>query len=213
MANLERTIEEKYDRVADAYDRRWGSYVDATLGYFTDTLRLRGDEHLLDVSCGTGELIRRLCARHPDLRITGLDLSNEMLEQARQKVNGEPQVTFRQGRADDLPFDDETFDVVTSTSAFHYYHRPRQVLREFGRVLRPGGSLAMIDWNADHWLWTLLDPMLRGFDATYHGCYAPQEARRLLEEASFQGVGVTDAQVGWMWGVWMAMGRRAGSME
>lgn len=208
MAPADQDIQQKYDRAARTYDQLWQHYINATLDHVTDTLQLEGNEHVLDVSCGTGALIHRLRAHYSDLKITGLDLSEEMIAQARRKVGDHPGVTLQQGSAEDLPFDSETFNVVVSTSAFHYYGHPEQALAEFRRVLRPGGRLALLDWNADYWLWWLLDPLLRRLDAGYHGCYGPEGVNALLDEAGFQEIGVHTARAGWIWGVWMAFSRR-----
>jgi len=197
-------IAQKYDEVASAYDRRWQIYVQPTLGYFAKALSLRGNERVLDVSCGTGELMARLHTRYSDLELVGVDLSAEMLREARAKLGEVPHITLRQGNAEALPFDEATFDVVVSTSAFHYYEHPEQALSEFQRVLRPGGHLAMMDWNASYWLWQLLDPVLRRFDTTYKGAYDPDTVRNLLHAADFQAVNVQAVRVGWIWGMWRA---------
>lgn len=61
----------KYDRLAAIYDRRWAGYVDATLRAVVDELKLSGQERILDVPCGTGELQRRLRQRWPGVRLVG----------------------------------------------------------------------------------------------------------------------------------------------
>lgn len=203
----EERTEQKYDRVAAVYDRRWRRYVQPTLNYFTEALALRGDERLLDASCGTGTLIVRLREHHPELDLTGVDLSYEMLREAREKIGTDDRVTLRQGNAEDLPFEEAAFEVVVSTSAFHYYGHPGQALSEFRRVLRPGGRLAMMDWNGDHWLWQLLDPLLRRFDPTYRGCYGVDTMHELLHAAGFRDINVKPVHVGWIWGMWYASGQ------
>lgn len=200
----DKQVAQKYDEVASAYDRRWQFYVRPTLDYFTETLSVQGNERVLDVSCGTGELIARLYERYPDLDLVGVDLSAKMLHRARAKIGDTPRVTLREGNAEALPFGDDTFDVVVSTSAFHYYGEPKQALLEARRVLRPGGRLVLMDWNATHWLWTVLDPVLRYFDPSYRGCYPPDAVRMLLREAHFQDIGVTPVRAGWIWGMWWA---------
>jgi ubiquinone/menaquinone biosynthesis C-methylase UbiE len=65
----------QYDRLAKTYDRRWRSYVDATLHAVVSGIPFRGQERVLDIACGTGELERLLLARCPGLHIIGTDLS------------------------------------------------------------------------------------------------------------------------------------------
>lgn len=107
---------------------------DAVLG----ELRTQPARHILDVGCGTGDLTARMRAElRPDL-VAGCDFSAGMLEQARARSGA---VRWLQGDATKLPFDDGTFDAVVSTEAFHWFPDPNAALREFGRVLAPGGRL------------------------------------------------------------------------
>ena len=208
MPMTDAPTEQKYDAVAGTYDQRWSIYVQPTLNYVNERLKLPHTGRLLDVSCGTGALLSRIRDRAPGLDLVGVDISSEMLQQARKKIGPDERVTLRKGNVEQLPFDDGVFDVVVSTSAFHYYRQPEQALSELRRVLRPGGQLAMMDWNANHWLWRILDPFLRRFDAAYRGCYAPEALHDLLHAADFEEVTVDPVNVGWIWGMWYASATR-----
>ena len=74
-----------YDRLASIYDRGWRSFEDSTLRAVLEAIDCQGDERILDVACGTGELERRLLARWPTLHIVAADLSSGMLNQAVEK--------------------------------------------------------------------------------------------------------------------------------
>jgi arsenite methyltransferase len=125
-----------------------------------DAMQLRGDEDVLDVGCGRGLLLVGAAKRVPDGRAVGVDiwspaalsgnspaaaLANAQAEGVRDRV----EVI----RADmrDLPFDDESFDVVVSSIALHSLPdrdaRERACL-EMARVLRPGGRVAVLDSRA-----------------------------------------------------------------
>lgn len=69
--------------------------------------------------------------------MVGIDLSGKLLDIARQKWQPFPQVTFQPACALALPFADQTFDVVVSVSAFHYFDDPMRALGEMKRVLKP----------------------------------------------------------------------------
>ena len=75
---------------------------------------------------------------HPD-EIYGVDMSDGMLAQARARSS---EVQWRKGPAEHLPFEDDTLDAVVTTSAFHFFDQPA-ALREFHRVLAPGGLAAV----------------------------------------------------------------------
>jgi SAM-dependent methyltransferase len=101
-------------------------------------------DRVLDVGCGTGILVREAAERVGSSgSVTGLDLNEGMLSVARLVGPG---IDWRQGDASDLPFDDESFDVVVSQFALMYFPDRPASLREMKRVLLPGGRLAVAVW-------------------------------------------------------------------
>ena len=90
----------------------------------------------LDVGCGTGQSTVALLPYAKT--IVGIDASSEMLAQAQRR----PEIQYRKGYAEALPFRDESFDLVTVSSAYHWFDHDR-FLREAARVLRPGGWLVL----------------------------------------------------------------------
>ncbi|OBJ50616.1 class I SAM-dependent methyltransferase [Mycobacterium sp. 1423905.2] len=102
-------------------------------------LRVHNARRIADIACGTGVLTTRLERElHPD-EIYGVDMSDGMLEKARAKSN---RVQWLRAPAERLPFDDGSLDAVVTTSAFHFFDQPA-ALREFHRVLAPGGLVAV----------------------------------------------------------------------
>lgn len=92
---------------------------------------------LLDIGCGTGRLLKLLAHELPQARLTGLDLAPNMLQQARERL--EDQVCLIQGDAEQLPFADQTFDLVVSSSTFQWLTQLDRCFDEVIRVLKPGG--------------------------------------------------------------------------
>jgi ubiquinone/menaquinone biosynthesis C-methylase UbiE len=102
---------------------------------------------LLDVACGTGRFLREVKTNYPRLHVTGLDLSPHYLDVARRALQPWSRIRLVEGAAEATPFADSEFDVVTCIYLFH--ELPPRVRRaaatEIGRVLRPGGTLILVD--------------------------------------------------------------------
>ena len=102
--------------------------------------RLRGTApgRVLDIACGTGLLGARIGRELPGTRVVGCDFSRGMLEQAARQGRLDCLV---QGSALELPFESGAFGAVVTTEAFHWFPDQAQALREFRRVLAPGGRI------------------------------------------------------------------------
>ena len=104
-------------------------------------------EQVLDVACGTGALTRLLAeAVGPQEHVVGLDRSPDMLGVAREIPL--QQIDWREGSADALPFEDESFDVVCCAFGLMFFPDQPAALREMRRVLRPGGRLMVMVWGS-----------------------------------------------------------------
>ncbi len=104
---------------------------------------------VLDVASGTGLVARALLRSRPDLRVTALDPSGEMLEAARP----DPRVARVRGRAEELPFPDASFDALTFTYLLRYVDDPAATVGELARVVRPGGAIASLEFHVPDAAW------------------------------------------------------------
>lgn len=102
-------------------------------------LTAHGSRRIADIGCGTGILADRIARDVKPDEVYGVDLSAGMLVQAAQRSSV---VRWLTAPAEKLPFDDGSLDAVLSTSAFHWFNQPA-ALREFHRVLSPGGFAAV----------------------------------------------------------------------
>lgn len=119
---------------------------------------------LLDLGCGTGTFTRLVKAQRPGLAVTGVDGDADMIRRASEAAND---VCYDVSLAQSLPYEDASFDVVTSTLFFHHIllHDKRLVLAEVRRVLRPGGTLLIADWGKpDNWLMGCVFCLVQLFD-------------------------------------------------
>jgi ubiquinone/menaquinone biosynthesis C-methylase UbiE len=102
---------------------------------------------LLDVGTGPGVLLVELAALRPDLRLTGVDLSADMIAAATRNLTpfGE-RASAHVGDATNLPFPDRSFDMVVSSLSLHHWDHPESAVPELARVLRPGGRVYIYDF-------------------------------------------------------------------
>jgi SAM-dependent methyltransferase len=111
-----------------------------------DAADIRAGERALDVACGTGVLARAAAERAgQDGIVIGLDINEGMLAVARRNA---PNIEWRHGRAEALPFDSNNFDAVVSQFGLMFFEDQPAALREMMRVLRPGGRVAVAVWAA-----------------------------------------------------------------
>ena len=138
--------------------------------------RLPAGARVLDAGCGTGGLLRRLHAAHPDWQLTGLDFSPLAVELARARTGGE----VVQGSVMTLPFPAETFDAITSCDVLCQITDPAVAVREFHRCLRPGG-LVLLTMPAYQWMYSYHDQQVGNLRR-----YSRRETGDLLRAAGYE---------------------------
>jgi ubiquinone/menaquinone biosynthesis C-methylase UbiE len=198
----------EYARAAEHYDEKWAFYVEATTRETLRRLPMTSGARVLDVGCGTGELMRRLRAKYPHAVLAGLDPVAEMLAVARDKLSGNEDL--RTGYADALPWGAGTFDVVVSCNMFHYISHPVEALREMGRVLRPGGSLVLTDWCDDYLACRVCNLYLRLTNRAFYKTYRQAECRELLHAAGYRDLTIERYKISWLWGLMTAVVKKEG---
>jgi len=113
---------------------------------FIHGLNLEPGMRVLDVACGTGGLT--LPAARLGAVVTGVDIAPNLIEQARENAKREGlNVQFDEGDAENLPYEDGSFDAVVTMFGAMFAPRPEQTAAELKRVCRPGGFIAMANWT------------------------------------------------------------------
>jgi len=198
------TVREQYDYLAAKYDQRWSSYISNTLSFLKTWAQISPQSTVLDIGCGTGEFERLVLADYPMQKMVGVDISERMLAIARQKLHTYPNLSFCTASAVALPFANNSFDIIVSASSFHYFDRPTAALAEMKRVLKPDGTLIILDWCKDYLLCRLCDILLKVFDPAYKQCYTQADFHHLLSAAGFSISRATKVRFGLVWGLMVA---------
>lgn len=192
-------VMQEYSRLAPVYDRRWSFYIEATTRETIARLSLPPGTQLLDVGCGTGALLEKLAHNFPQTTLVGVDPVPEMLAVARRRLPAG--IELGEGWAEELPFEDHSFDVVVSCNVFHYIRQPVPALKEMIRLLRPGGELVITDWCDDYLACRICDWCLRRFNPAHFKAYRERECLELLKEAGFPQARIQHYKINWLWGV------------
>lgn len=176
------------------------------------TLRADGRKAVLDVATGTGDLALLIARRCAGSAVTGLDLSEGMLEVARRKVaalDGGDRIRFIAGEAEAMPFADGGFDAVTAAFGVRNFHDIPAGLAEMARVLGDGGRVYILEFSVPRnrlfgavykWYFHRVLPLVGGLVSRDGSAYrylpssvdefpAPEEFLRLME-----GTGFTDCK-------------------
>jgi demethylmenaquinone methyltransferase / 2-methoxy-6-polyprenyl-1,4-benzoquinol methylase len=152
MLTKEERVHSVFEKISDQYD-----YMNDLISFKqhnrwrNDTMKrisVKPGDNCLDVCCGTGEWTFALAeAAGKSGHVTGLDFSENMLKVGREKLKKRslPQVAFVHGNAMELPFGDNTFDVVTIGFGLRNVPDYFQALKEMARVVKPGGRVVCLE--------------------------------------------------------------------
>lgn len=174
-------------RTVRAMNRSHASLTDWALQQLT----VSSGANILDIGCGGGETVRKLAALAPNGKVTGLDYSSASVAVSRETNAQEIQtgrVRIEQGSVAALPFPDGAFDLVTAVETHYYWPDLPANFREIYRVLKPGGTLAVIAETYRGgpflFLYALIMPLLGAF-------LSDSRHRDLLTQAGFVEVATT----------------------
>lgn len=115
---------------------------------FFERLDVQPGERVLDVACGSGQIA--LLAASAGAEVTGIDLAPEWVEQARKRAaHANLEARFDVGDAEDMPYEDASFDLTVSLIGAMFAPRPERTVAELLRVTRPGGRIVLGNWTPE----------------------------------------------------------------
>jgi len=188
-----------YDGLAERYDRARPSYPPESIAH----LQVEEGDIVADIGAGTGIFTRQLAAALGEARVVGIEASEDMHREAEQSSAAFANLSFVQGRAEALPFEDNAVRILTVATAIHWFDRP-SFYAEAVRCLRSDGELLVLQ-NIRRW-WenafladyerlheSAVDDYRRGRYPARHGGYDEIDVEReLRSRPDVRDVGVSD---------------------
>lgn len=187
MANYKKLSRNTFDAQAKTYDiDKNGKHARNLYQYVIDKLSDIQFENVLDVGCGTGEILNTIMSLYPIVSISGVDISQEMLKQAKEKLLDSAYLCV--GDAEHLPFENKKFDLLMCTDSFHHYPSPQKAIDEFYRVLRNNGYLLLADFWKPFPFRQLMNIFLPFCNEGDVKIYSRSEIINFLEHSGFQNI-------------------------
>ena len=130
-----------FGKKAAKYDDSWGRMSGRFYRLLLGQVELTPGMTVLDVGCGTGVILRKMA---DTCRIDGfgIDMAENMIKEAKIKC---PEMNIQLSRCEKTPFEDNTFDVITTCMAYHHFSDKAGFAKEAARILKPGGCLYIAD--------------------------------------------------------------------
>jgi ubiquinone/menaquinone biosynthesis C-methylase UbiE len=198
------TEQQEWDKERAEQHARWAkmasrlSYAPFAKRIVRSLAPLERDSTIVDLGTGPGILSIELNKLLPQAKIIGVDLSSDMLEIAKKNAEeaGMSNYETRLGRAEEIPIESNSVDLVVTQSSFHEWEDQRKGLSESFRILKPGGSLILKDYNRDWlsgWRRSLLKFLLKVVGESYQDHvgmfkFTFDQVADLLKEAGFDEI-------------------------
>lgn len=181
--------EKKWSQRATTFDYKRFDYFRFLQKELIASTSIHSPSNFLDLGCGTGWAVGYVAKMLAGKGIfVGLDISKGMIEKARSNAEGIPNVEFHQSSAEDLPFEDNTFDTVICSNSFHHYLHPEVVLKEVKHVLKPSGRIHILDITADDFFIRWIDERIRAREKEHVKFYCTKEYASLFSQAGLKHI-------------------------
>ncbi len=212
METYQIEIREKQKQSWNSFSQGWKRWDDFTMRFLhsqavriIESLRLKPDDHVLDIACGTGEPGMTAASIVHQGFVTATDLAEGMLQIAKEKSSHKKLNNFHTLTADvcELPFDDASFDAISCRLGFMFFPDMQMAAHEMYRVLKPGGRIAVTVWAGPEnnpWITALMGVISRHVELSEVPKDAPGLFRcarsgcvtALFKEAGFSGIMETE---------------------
>jgi len=196
---LKAILKQTFDAVSNGYDGQALRFFSKSAEHLSRRLELRGDEQVLDIACGTGHASLAIARMLPKGRVTAVDFSSGMLDQARQKAASLNihNIDFMERDMQDLSFAENRFDVAVCAFGIFFVPDMETQLARIASTVKPGGRVMICNFQESYF--HPLKDMLMNRLAAYGVQYPPQAWKRIAHEAGcrqlFETAGLANISV------------------
>jgi ubiquinone/menaquinone biosynthesis C-methylase UbiE len=185
----------KEEQSIRSYNKKAGNYENTYDGKFTSSFKeelinkvaLKENYKVLDVACGTGTLLNGLMKKCP-IDATGIDISDKMIAVAKSKYSN---INFFVSSCVPLGFENDTFDVITVSAAFHHFPYPSEFAKEAYRVLKSKSRIYIAEVSMPNIIRQIFNvialPLIKAGDVKI---YSSKELRSIFEQAGFINISI-----------------------
>ncbi len=172
-----------FNKNAERYNESFdGRFVKCMYDELVQRVSNLEGKNILDLGCGNGNVLKRLEGRGYNL--CGVDLSEKMIKEAEKNVNGKAELKI--GDSENIPYEDNRFDVVICNASFHHYTNPEKALSEIKRVLKDNGTLILGDPTRSSKLYLkIINYTIKFSDGGDYKIYHKDEIKKLLNDNGF----------------------------
>ena len=177
---------------SESYFNRHSNTVINRNGYWSYDYRItskilmkRNVKNLIDIGCGNGAFLEMFHKAAPGVKLSGLDLSREMVARSRQRL---PEVDIVEGDAENMPFTDKTFEAVSCHMSIHHHPRPEKSLSEMYRILMKNGTVVINELTGPKWLRRFMNWCFTKWPTGDHAVYSRAEMEGMLRAAGFRNI-------------------------
>lgn len=204
-----RHVIKEYTRRAARYDLTGQRFLSLSQTVAVEILNPQRGERILDAGCGTaGTIVSIAKDIGENGEVVGIDLSEDMLNLARQKLSGYNNVILIKGNLENTSYPDNYFDAIVNVNVIHYFYNFGLVLREFYRLLKPGGRLVLVGFCTDYLFFGFVEKIWRIFIPSHIRAYSLDGLSRKVKEAGFEIVKGKCFKAGWFWRSMVLEGRK-----
>lgn len=187
MTDYKNLSKSAFNVQANTYDvDKTGKHARGQYKYVLNELQQLDFQKILDVGCGTGEILKSIEERYSFVQLYGLDISEEMLKQANDKLKGT--ATLILGDAENITLETNSFDLLLCTDSFHHYPNPQQAISEFYRVLKHGKFLLIADYWKPFPIRQIMNLFISYSNEGDVKIYSKKEIIEFLKQGGFQEI-------------------------